>query len=606
MEAPPTIETMKTTDARWERHRNRVLGKDRASVSSRSRMNKLYAAVRQSRRLLRPFREKRLDMLKLVAGKHYSEDSADAAQPVNLLEMGASIFMSQLAARAPSVLITTADPTLKPEAWEYEQAVNHRINEIRLERTLQAVVFDALFSMGIAKVGIEGDMLESYVDRIDLDDWVHDMTARERSELTLAGHRYRMAYEDTQESDDFTAEAKSRIKPDQRNIYNEDGDEKTETLSSGSEGGRDEYVDHVLLWDIWLPREQRIVTFQEGAEQDKPLREMEWDGPEDGPFLYLTFTDLPSNIMPLPPAATWLDMHILLNLVYRKLGRQAEREKSVVAYEGGQGDDAARVRDANDGEFVRVNQLNKIQEARYGGPDQATLAYGIHAYDRFSQMAGNLDALGGLGPQSGTYGQDQLIHAAASKRIVHMQHRMLAFVKDVVRHLAWYEWTDPIRKRRLVKGEGTSLSIEVPWSIATRKAEYLDFNFDIEPYSMQDESPGMKLQKLMQVFQQLIMPLAAAGELQRQNMALDLKRFLDNVFKLGNMQEFRDILIYYDNEGQQGAPGGAPRQAAHTVRENVRRNVPSPSNSGKDEAMMQVLMGAGNPRNGAAAMRPAI
>ena len=67
-------------------------------------------------------------------------------------------------------------------------------------------------------------------------------------------------------------------------------------------------------------------------------------------------------------------------------------------------------RTANDGEVILVNDANSLKEMRFGGPDQANLAFAIHAKATHSEIAGNLQTLGGLSPQADTLGQEQLLN----------------------------------------------------------------------------------------------------------------------------------------------------------------------------------------------------
>ena len=78
----------------------------------------------------------------------------------------------------------------------------------------------------------------------------------------------------------------------------------------------------VELRDIWLPREQLIITVETG-KLGPSLRVLEWDGPHSGPYRFLRFNEVPGNTMPLPPVALWRDLHDLANVLFRKLGLQS-------------------------------------------------------------------------------------------------------------------------------------------------------------------------------------------------------------------------------------------------------------------------------------------
>jgi hypothetical protein len=98
-------------------------------------------------------------------------------------------------------------------------------------------------------------------------------------------------------------------------------------------GDVSEFVD---LVEVYLPKEQLIVTlpFGPGFGDDDVLRVVEYEGPERGPFHMLGFAYVPDNVLPVPPASIWYYLQVMGNRIARKIGRQAERMKTVLAYDG--------------------------------------------------------------------------------------------------------------------------------------------------------------------------------------------------------------------------------------------------------------------------------
>lgn len=122
----------------------------------------------------------------------------------------------------------------------------------------------------------------------------------------------------------------------------------------------------------------------------------------------------------------------MANRVFRKLGRQSDRQKTVTLVQAGQEDDGRRLVESSDGDVIRTDRPEGTREARFGGVDQPTLAFLVQLKDLFVYMGGNLDALGGLGKLSETVGQEQLIAKSASARIADMQETATKAVKQVV------------------------------------------------------------------------------------------------------------------------------------------------------------------------------
>lgn len=322
------------------------------------------------------------------------------------------------------MLIQTRVPKLRERAVEFGLAANHVYSEIHLGASLRNCVFDAMFSIGIMKVGLRPSGLgdeeswlhdtgKPFAEPVGLDDWVHDMTARRWDQCRYLGNRYRLPLDFVKESKLFESAATDNLGDAVQRLYNETGDPRASSISQReahySEG---EYERMVELWDIWLPFENKIITVPSqmyGSMYREPLRVIDWHGPETGPYDILSLADVPDNTMPLPPVATWLDLHETLNTLYNKMRRQAERQKEIFAYQGGADHDAQNIVDARDGQSVRVDNPDKMNNLKFGGVDSTNLAFALNAKDQASMVMGNLDMLAGLGAQSDTLGQDRLI-----------------------------------------------------------------------------------------------------------------------------------------------------------------------------------------------------
>ena len=101
-------------------------------------------------------------------------------------------------ARDPQALITSRVPKLRERAKEFQLAANHVFHEIRLGRHLRECVIDAMFSMGVMKVGLRPagqgdeeswlhDSGKPFAEPVGLDDWVHDMTCAHKSSYNPNG-----------------------------------------------------------------------------------------------------------------------------------------------------------------------------------------------------------------------------------------------------------------------------------------------------------------------------------------------------------------------------------------------------------------------------------
>lgn len=564
---------------------------------------RLRDSIDWSQRQFNRVRENRLDAIKQMVGMHYSMMGTQFRVPTNFIELAVSIYTQQLAASPPRVMVSTKVRDLRPQAFTMQLALNQIPDEINLGATLRRAVLEAMFSMGVVKVGIAHagvsvlghDVGEPFVDLVTIDDYFLDMTAKRMDLIQYEGNDYFLPL--------HTARAlwegkMSDIEPDAHTVQGIEGRTRAESVTA-DEGG-DVYKERVHMRDIWLPEEGKMVTY--GVTSGKVFNIVPWDGPDIGPYYKLGFSDVPGNLLPLPPVAMWRDLHELGNSLFRKLGKQADVKKTVAAFQGGNEEDVLNLQKAADGEGIRYSG-QKPEAITVGGIDSATLAFFLQCNDIFGRFAGNLDLLGGLSPQSETVGQDKLMAESASARVNYMRSQTMQFAKGIFKALAWYEWTDPERKRVVVKtvpGD-VSLSTVVEWSAETRKGDFLDYNFDIDVHSMEDDTPSLKLQKLGFALERFIIPLLPYG--QQINMA----RVVEIVSKWSNLPELEDVvLLQQPMQGQeeQGNPNpeGKSAKPSQTKRTYERINRPGATQHGKTDVMTRILMGAGVQNTEAAAL----
>jgi hypothetical protein len=562
------------------------------------KFDKLHNAVEWSIKQLATPRKKRVEAIKQFVGSHYSDGGAEQRVPTNFIELAVTIYTRQLAARAPRVLITTGVQNLRPMAKDMEIALNQIPGEIGLGNTLRSAVVDAMFSFAVVKVGIsrsdKAKAGETFVDLVSLDDYFVDMSAKGRGGVQFEGNDYWLPIEDARAM--YDGDPKD-IQPDDHTVVGDQGQERAEAITSSE--GADIYGDRVWMRDVYIPRTNKMITY--GVKSLKVFREIEFDGPDHGPYYTLGFSDVPGNLLPLPPVALWRDLHELGNNLFRRLGRQSEAKKTVASFQGGNDEDVQALKRASDGDGIKYNGA-KPEAITVGGIDAPTLAFYLQIRDLFSYFAGNLDTLGGLGSQSDTVGQEKLISEASSARMQSMGEATINFAREIFKALAWYEWTDPIRERKIKKPvKGTDIAVSSVWSAETRDGDFLDYNLDIDVYSMQDDSPSSKLQKVGTALERFVFPILP--QIEAQGGQIDAKALLGMIGELANIPELADIVKFVEpdpNARQQRGNGEPTHMPANTKRTYERVSRSAATRAGKDDVMSRLLMGGKvQPKEGA-------
>ena len=568
-------------------------------------LDNLRESMKASYKSLKPFRESQLAALKQYVGSHYSDKGTPDKVPVNYLELAISIYTEHLAAKICNVLIATHNRELKLTAVKLELAVNDVLKKIKFGKVIRTAVMQAMFSVGIVKKGLNNTQTvlidgqyyplgQVFAANVSLDNWVHDMFASNWDGIQYCGDRHTLPYQDVKDDENFTKEFRDKLSPKEKHNPVDDEGEKAEEISQSDDLIQKEYKETVQLWDIWLPMEGVVITFDADSGNDEIGRIVEWQGPKSGPYNFLGFNDVIDNIMPLAPVDLWQDLNSLANKLFRKLGRQANRQKTLTGVRVGSDKDANTIKNANDGDIVGITDPKGIGEIKSGGIDQQAFLFLLQVKELATYMYGNLDALGGLSRMSETIGQDQMLTANAGNRLEAMQERTIEFTTDVVTDLAWYVWTDPIREYPVtINKYGTSVGTSL--SVMDRATDFFHFNFEIEPFSMQHQSPAARLSAIAQIFERFIAPYAAV--LAQRGIFVDFEALLKIIAKYANLPEINDILTYTQPQHPAQAPGAhQAHQSPVTTRNYVRENRPGATQQGKD-SVMQMLLSGGNPQN---------
>jgi hypothetical protein len=547
--------------------------------------SRLTASIDWSEKQLAYPRRKRIDAVKQYVGKHYMEHGSKKIMPINISKLAIDIYLRQLIARAPRVLVTTKRGDLKATAANFELALNQIPDEIQLGKTLKKFVLEALFGMGIVKVGLAASKEivgqpygQPFVDNVTLDNYFCDMTAVSFDNIQYEGNDYWMDYKEFMDSGIVDKKYRKDCKPDDYTTNGPDGSERAEGITNRSSA--DVYKDRIWLRDVWLPQEGLVLTY--GVTSKKKFDVREWEGPDRGMYVKLGYTNVPGNLLPLPPVSIWYDLNELCNALLRKIGREADAYKRVLGFDGSDDAGVTAFKEATDGGGIKYTG-RQPQNLEAGGVDPRTLATFLQMKQLTSYIAGNLDSLGGLSAMSQTIGQDQLLAASASAQLQDMAGTTVDAIKDIFYMLAYYEWTDPIKERELEKKipDMGDMSIPVKWNKDEKQGDFDLYDLDIDVYSMQDNSPQTMLQKIGAVVNQYIMPLMPL--IQQKGGVVDVEKILKDVAKYSDTCEY---VSFADDlpESMQGAQGPSYTSTAQKTPEQ-----PQSQPSGDNDLMNQLM-----------------
>lgn len=567
---------------------------------------RLYEAKDWSDKKMQQPRKLRRQGLAELVGKHAFENGARNDVPVNYIEMATTIYLQNIAGGTPRAMVRTHNPQLKPQAADLKFALNKISNELRMRFIFQDLAMDALYGLAVAKIGmVENpyqrkswyhDLHEPYVSRIDYDDLIVDMGAEEWDRMDFIGHYFWCPLDGAKSNPEYDKPARNRLSSMERRGRREGGDPGVESMASGEGPGINSARPYVRLFEMWLPKENRIVVFPvEEATNDRdrrPLVDKEFVGPESGSYERLFFQSVPKTPLPLPPVATWLDLHQAANDIENKLIGQAVRQKTILPRMGEADDDIDRIARTPDGHSYRHDSSQMPREINLGGPDQRNLAFRVYLQNSINRHFGNLETLGGLSPQAETLGQEEIMAAQSGQRITFMRERMADFGTRVFGQLAWYAHNDEFVDIRGTRPAPGGIEVPFEYNPDVREGDFLEYSFEIDPYSLIHKTPESQLRRMFEIFERMapFMPIMS-----EQGVVPNFEAMLRKIAELADLTELNDMFEFRGGppapQGQPGGGGESNGKPAHTTRTYERRNRggSSPGGGSEMELAQQML-----------------
>lgn len=559
-------------------------------------MERLERCREWSEKRIEKFRERRKDFVTAYMGQHYEDEDVTARTPINGIAQFKNNMSRYLMGGDPRVLVTARKMENRHYAHTYSVMMASLLERIRFAETIRSCINDSFDTLAIAKVGMTEPSKknprakhpgEPFVDRIDLDDWGHDMAATSLEGIAYCWDERWEAVDDVRENKRYDKSVRESLQVDDRQHEEGTGD-RVEDI--GNKDGQPELLnDEIRIRDYWIPRDRRVITVAK-QKPTKPLEVIDWTGPDRGPYHFLSYFSIPNKSMPWPLIGGIIDLHTIRNDLFKRAIDGALGEKDVVGVGPEAKDDARRILDSPNYSWVPVERPDLIKRIQVGGLNQSALAGYLQSSEAWNEATGNMNAWGGLATSSETVGQDKLITETASQFIYHLQQRVTEFIRDIVRDLTWYLWYHQNQPIPVLKGDLKGLYDIISVEPDYRVGGYFDYLYDISPYSMQYRTPRQVVQSVMQWLTQVIIP--AAPIFAQSGYTIDGGELLSLIEENDNLPQLRPILSKVD-PAMLAQDQGAPQKPATTNRTYTRVNKPGRTKSAANYALTQALMGKG-------------
>lgn len=525
---------------------------------------RLQQSIKACEKYSKPMKNNRQIILQRYASGYYNAISYPQqlyalntkARPINMIFRYITIMMPFLAQHMPKTFVSPKGNDLYMQTAEMlSKALTHLKGEIEYREAFRAAVLDAIMYLGAIKIGMcPGSDIEwgghthqagqVYADVIDPDDLIFDVGARRASDLFYIGNKYRLPLNYIRKSGLFKNFEK--LKPLTKVFSNESPEAIAKSEVSDTE--YQEIYEMAEVYDVYMADTGVLLTLPAEDQGEKFLRKVEFL-PEGGPYELLAFHNFPGSVLPIPPAYNALDLDEAINRLARRLDAQVKGQKSFMAYEAGAEEDMQKINLVKDTGSVKVLDISKIKEINLGTPQQDSIAVAQWYINQFSEQQGNLNTLGGVKSEAKTLGQEKMLATQAQGPVEDMYNSVHAFAKRVERKMAWYLMADPFIQIPMIKEiPGVKGGLSLIYDNQTRDGDFLDYNFEIEPYSMQGKTPQEAYQQLLSAINQVVIPFLEPAA--QQGMTVDVQRVISATSKYIESDDLAKILVPMDKEMQ--------------------------------------------------------
>lgn len=540
---------------------------------------KFIDTVHRGAKRLMSFRKARLHFLKQYVGPYYDQmTGTTGTSAINLIFNAIRVLVPTMVFNFPKHTVMTPYLQAREYANMLGLALDQHDAKIDICDTYRRVIVDAIFTLGILKTGLAQsdsvyvfddemgqDSIDNgtiYTDAVDFDNFVVDPNCKEYMfrDATFMGDRVtvpRQMLLDSGQYDNDLVMALPRAGGNNTRDRDKASDASMQNIDKDDNAA---LQDSVEIYELWVPAANVVVTVpgDQDSSQDKYLRVTDYYGVKEGPYTLLALTPpVPGNPMPVPMVGVWYDLHVLANQMARKVIEQAMRQKDLVAYKSSSADEAEELKDAGDGEAVKVDDPEAVRVLSFGGQRNSNENHLASLEGWFNMMAGNPAQVGGQNIEAHSATAANILQQNSGIGLEDMRDMVYKMAASEARKRAFYFHTDPMMQIPLTKRQPvptpvpgaewlivpTMQDIQVILTPEARSGDYLDYTFKIEPESMGRVDSKVRLQQEMSFAQQILPAVMLAAQTAMQlGIPFDAQAFLLRIAKDMNIMWLDEVL----------------------------------------------------------------
>lgn len=430
-------------------------------------------------------RDKYLDIVvqlrRRYAGAYYHTGmKAENATPENYPFAYIAFVLPQIFFQMPSSRFeATRSLADQPTADGMTAAMNYWTLEAEAEDPTEHCVIDALFGFGVMLTTVEGygdhggrglsfalgdsqqRAMWPAIKRLSPKNVLWDPLADAETTSRFMGHTFERDLDDVQaqaeQDDTWIPEAVAELL--EKEQCPEDDDKEAFPRGLGERTAKRKVV---KLHQLYIPEAGRLITLAESSSNGDGLivRDQEYFGPDEGPYTLFGVYRIPDQFVPLSVLVATFEQFLEVQTHAMKAADDAAAHKKVAVGKADAGKDAEIVKEAKNGDFLKLQNPDSVKDLEIGGASQDQLGYLGVTRERLDRVMGFSDAQRGEA-NSDTATANNLAQQNSDKRIGYMRKQIRKCVHRVLRKVAWYFWNlDAIRMRFVTTDARTGEPIE--------------------------------------------------------------------------------------------------------------------------------------------------
>jgi hypothetical protein len=508
---------------------------------------KVMQAAHNGWKRLQNFRKARMMFLRNYRGPYYDETQGEiGSEPLNMIFNAIRIFVPNIVLNYPKATITSPYLATREYGELMGLAIDQQSEKLDIKTIYRCVIVDAIFTLGILKTGIcQSDSIyalddfdridngEIYTKKVDFDRYVVDpmsmehmfMDARFEGDIITVPRRVLL------ESGLYNSEQIIRLPK----LGDKTTQDKAYSLSMRSVNSEDAFglEDEVEVIELWVPGADALVTIpaDPDVDLDDYLRVDDFYGVNEGPYTKLSFSPpMPGNPLPVPAVGIWNDLHVLSNLMAKKVIDQAMRQRDVAAYKGSSADDADELLNAKDGESVKVDDPEGVKVHSFGGQQNSNEMFLAQCQSWFNGMAANPQGVGGERMDADSATEAKILAGNSNIGLEDAKDLVYCASASEMRRRGWFIHTDPLVNLPLIRRQSmpaqympgpqgpmmiapsTIQDVQVFLTPEARSGDFFDFVWRVQPESMGRKDSNQRLMDAMNFFVKVMPAIMGAAQ----------------------------------------------------------------------------------------------